>query len=142
LESPPLFKVLFLIARALARSATPPSNAADCATPGTGPQRGFTLTGDVTLPPGTTPAAVIESADGQGTSVDDHPPLSGQYAEMSGTICASADCTTSVTLNFHQAGRPVRIFSLTGITGTHGSGSPMNCKYPPLQDDDTSEAPG
>ncbi len=140
MESPPLFKVLFLIARALARSGTPPSNAADCATAGTGPQRGFTLTGEVILPPGTAPGAVIESADGKVTSTEDHP-VSGQYAEMSGTIRASADCTTSVTLNFYQAGQLVRILYLTGISGTHGSGSQMSYMYPPPHDDDMPEAP-
>jgi len=141
LEIPPLFKVLFLIARALARSGTPPSNAADYAAPGAGPQRGFTLTGDVILPPGTAPSAVIESADGKVTSAEDHRG-SGQYAEISGTIRASADCTTSVTLNFYQAGQLVRIFYLTGITGTHGSGSQMSYMYPPPDDDDIAEAPG
>jgi hypothetical protein len=140
LESPPLFKVLFLIARALARSGSPPSTAADGATPGTGPQRGFTLTGDIILPPGTAPSAVIESADGQVTSTEDHP-ASGQYAEMSGTIRASADCTTSVTLNFYRAGQLVRILYLTGITGAHGSGSQMSYMYPPAHDDDMPEAP-
>jgi len=140
LESPPLFKVLFLIARAIARSGTPPSNAADGAAPSTGPERGFTLTGDVILSPGTTLSAVIESADGKVTSTEDHP-VRGQYAEMSGTIRASADCTTSVTLNFYRAGQLVRNFCLTGVPGTPGSGSQMKFVYPPPHDDDVSEAP-
>ena len=141
MESPPLFKVLFLIARALARSGTPPSNAADGAPTGTGPQRGFTLTGDIILPPGTAPSTVIGSADGKITSTEDHT-VNGQYAEMSGTIRASADCATSVTLNFYQAGQLVRIFYLTGIAGTNGSGSQMSYTYPPPDDDDIAEASG
>jgi len=140
LESPPFDKVLFLIVRALAGSGTPPSVAADCSSPGTDSQRGFTLTGNVILPPGSVPTAVIGRSDGKVTSTEDHP-VSVQYGEISGTIRARADCTTSVMLNFYQAGQLVRIFYLTSITGTDGSGSQMSYIYPPPHDDDMAEAP-
>ena len=140
MESPSLYKVLFLIARAVARSLPPPPNAADCPTPGSCPQPGFALTGDVILPPGTAPSAVIGSADGKTASTEDHP-VSGQYAEMSGTIRATADSTSSVTLHFYQAGQLVRSFCLNGITGNAGSGSAIQHGSPPLHDDDMSEAP-
>jgi hypothetical protein len=140
LESPSLYKVLFLIARAVARSVTPPPDAADCSTRGTKPQQGFTLTGNVILPPGTALSAVIGSADGKIASTEDHP-VSGQYAEMSGTIRPTADCTSSVTLHFYQSGQLVRIFCLNGSTGTPASGSPMKYASPPPHDDDMPEAP-
>jgi hypothetical protein len=141
MDSPCIYRLLFLIARALADPKTP-SGAPGCSIRSADSKQGITLTGDVLLPsgpvsiPGNGSAAVPTT--GMVTPPETH--AVGQYVELSGTIGISSDCTNSVTLNFYQAGQLIRIFYLTGITGNDGNGIQMTYMFPPPHDDDRAEA--
>ncbi len=124
MESPSLYRVLFLIARAFAGPSTLSPSAAGCPATHTGDKQGFTLTGNVILPFGSVPTAAIGPATADTTdevTATEARPVSSQYAELSGTIAVSSDCSNSVTLNFYQAGQLLRTFQFS--SGANGNGS-------------------
>jgi hypothetical protein len=142
MDGPCIYRVLFLITRALANRKASPSGAPGCSIPSADGKQGFILTGDVILPSGRVSIPGIGSAaipvTGMDTPTETH--SVGQYVEVSGTIAVSSDCTNSATLNFYQAGQLIRIFYLTGITGADGNAIQMTYMFPPPHDDYMAEA--
>jgi hypothetical protein len=74
---------------------------------------GFTLTGWLLLPTGAIPAAAVGRANvdakGNVTGAEARS-VAGGYADetFSGSLSINSDCTGSMTLNFFEAGQPVR----------------------------------
>lgn len=74
---------------------------------------GFTLTGWLLLPTGAIPAAAVGRANvdakGNVTGTEARS-VGGGYADetFSGSLSINSDCTGSMTLNFFEAGQPVR----------------------------------
>lgn len=114
MEDPSLYRVLFLIARALVRLNTIPSRLAGL--PAQSSERGFVLTGKVILPPG--PFSTDDAAPLVPTA--EACSLSHHYAEMLGTIAVSPDCTDTVTISVYRAGRRLRTFQLTEVSTDGG----------------------
>jgi len=134
LENPALYRVLFLVGRALAGFRNPALGSAEDSSVAAGTKHGISLTGDVFLPSQSPPAGAATATEANRAC--------GQRVELSGTLFINSNDTNSITLNFHQAGQMVRILYLTGIHGDHKSGSQMKYLYPPPHDDDMAEASG
>jgi hypothetical protein len=118
LENSALYRVLFLVVRALAGSRTSSPGATEDSVVTADAKQGFTLTGDVFLPPDSVPAADMFTAT-------DAFSASGPRAELFGTFRINADGADSMTLNFHQAGQLVRTFHLDSDTHDGGARSQM-----------------
>jgi len=88
---------------------------------------GFTLTGWLILPTGAVPAAAVGQANvdnrGNVTGTEARN-VGGGYGDetFTGTLTVNSDCTGSMTLNFVEAGQPVRtsVLSLVVVDDNRG----------------------
>jgi hypothetical protein len=90
-----------------------PTRAGQCSQSDAAGKFGFTLTGWLILPTGAVPAAAVGQAhvDGKGNVTGaEARSVGGGYADetFTGTLTIEDDCTGSMTLNFSEAGVPVR----------------------------------
>jgi len=88
---------------------------------------GFTLTGWLIFPTGSVPAAAVGQANvdhrGNVTGTEARS-VGGGYGDetFTGTLTVNSDCTGSMTLNFFEAGEPVRtsVLSIVVVDDNRG----------------------
>jgi len=98
----------------------PPAQAGHCSQANAAGKYGFTLTGWLLLPTGAVPAAAVGRANvdakGDITGTEARS-VGGGYADetFTGSLSINSDCTGTITLNFFEAGQPVRTSVLSVV---------------------------